>query len=357
MKKSNKPDSKRALEAKFDAQKIAFAPVVFQVAKSLRDSGILELIFKQRDDGICANDIAAALNLNLYGVNVLLELGVSAELVYLIEDRYVLTKTGFFILNDPLTRANMDFIHDVCYQGLFHLTEAIQEGKPAGLKVFGEWPTIYQALSSLPPSVRKSWFAFDHYYSDQAFPEALPLVFKHRPGYLLDVGGNTGKWAIACANYDPDVKITILDLPGQLNNAYNNISDSGLDHRIDGFEIDLLGKNQSFPHGADAIWMSQLLDCFSEDEIVHILRMAGSSMAADTDLYILEPFWNRQRFEAAKFSLQATSIYFTCMANGNSKMYHSDDMYTCVEEAGLKVLEDINDIGICHTLLRCRLKS
>jgi hypothetical protein len=84
--------------------------------------------------------------------------------------------------------------------------------------------------------------------------------------------------------------------------------------------------------------------------------MAGSSMTAATDLYILEPFWDRQRFEAAKYSLQATSIYFTCMANGNSKMYHSDDMYTCVEKAGLKVLEDINDIGVCHTLLRCRLK-
>ena len=354
MNDNKKPDSKSAFEAKVDAQKIAFAPVVFQVAKSLRDLGILELISDSGDDGVSVEKIVEKLSLNLYGVKVLLELGVSSELAYLKEDRYVLTKTGFFILHDPMTTVNMDFIHDVCYQGLFHLTEAITEKKPAGLKVFGEWQTIYQALASLPPRVQKSWFAFDHYYSDLAFPEVLPLVFKQHPRRLFDVGGNTGKWAIACAKYDPDVKITILDLPGQLNKAYENIRDNGLENRIDGFEIDLLDQSQSIPGGADAIWMSQFLDCFSEPEIIHILKTAGAAMTPDTDLYILEPFWNRQQFEASTFSLQATSLYFTCMANGNSKMYHSDDMYRCLDAAGLTVVEDSDNIGICHTLLRCR---
>ena len=159
MDDTKKPDSKSAFEAKFDAQKIAFAPVVFQVTKSLRDLGILELISDSGEDGVRAEAIAEQLGLNPYGVAVLLELGVSIELVYLKENRYVLTKTGFFILHDPMTVVNMDFIHDVCYRGLFHLTDAITDEKPAGLKVFGEWPTIYQALASLPSRVQKSWFA------------------------------------------------------------------------------------------------------------------------------------------------------------------------------------------------------
>ena len=61
--------------------------------------------------------------------------------------------------------------------GLFYLDEALREGKPAGLKVFGEWPTIYEALSSLPEQVKKSWFGFDHFNSDNSFKEALELVF------------------------------------------------------------------------------------------------------------------------------------------------------------------------------------
>ena len=35
-------DKKSAFQAQFDAQKIAFAPIMFQAARSLRDLGILE---------------------------------------------------------------------------------------------------------------------------------------------------------------------------------------------------------------------------------------------------------------------------------------------------------------------------
>ena len=30
----------------------------------------------------------------------------------------------------------MDFVHDVCYKGLFDLDKSIENGKPEGLKVF-----------------------------------------------------------------------------------------------------------------------------------------------------------------------------------------------------------------------------
>ena len=357
MKQSGSRNAKSALEAKSDAQKIAFAPVAFQVAKALRDLGVLAYIHQARDAGVTAENIAEELNLNGYGVKVLLEFGASIDLVTVDEKRIRLTKTGLFILSDPLTRVNMDFIHDVCYRGLFHMQEAIVDRRPAGLKVFGDWPTIYDGLAALPADVQRSWFAFDHYYSDMAFPEALPIVFKRRPARLFDVGGNTGKWALACVSHDPLVKVTLLDLPGQLAKARQTIAQKALDDRIDCLEFDILRTQQPFPEGADAIWMSQFLDCFSEDQIVHILTLAGSGMRPDTDLYILEPFWNRQRFEAARYSLQATSLYFTCMANGNSKMYHSDELIGCVERAGLAVEEEFDDIGVCHTLLRCRLPN
>ena len=357
MKQPGSGNSKSALEAKSDAQKIAFAPVAFQVAKTLRDLGILEHIHQTRDMGVTAEDIAQNLNLNPYGVKVLLEFGASLELVAVEDNRFRLTKTGLFILSDPLTRVNMDFIHDVCYRGLFHLQDAIVEGRPAGLQVFGNWQTIYEGLASLPADAQKSWFAFDHYYSDLAFPEALPIVLKRRPARLFDVGGNTGKWAVACVEADPDIQVTVLDLPGQLAKASQAIAEKGLAHRIDCLEFDILQSDRPFPEGADAIWMSQFLDCFSEDQIVHILTLAGAGMQADTDLYVLEPFWNRQRFDAARYSLQATSLYFTCMANGNSKMYHSDEMIGCIARAGLAVEEQFDDIGVCHTLLRCRLET
>ena len=356
MDKTSKPKEKSVIDAKYDAQKLAFAPVSFQVTKSLRDLGILEFINKNRRKGVTAEEVAEALDISMYGIDLLLELGETIELVSLNEDKYTLTKTGFIVLTDKMTTANIDFVQDVCYKGLFELTETIKQGKPVGLNVFGDYKTIYEGLSKLPAHVQKSWFTFDHYYSDTAFPDALPIIFKRQPKRLFDIGGNTGKWAIQCSSFNPDVEVTILDLPGQLNKAKLNIKEKGLTDRVKFHEIDLLSASPVFPdYAPDAIWMSQFLDCFSKEEIIKILQTAKSSMTENTDLYILETYWDRQRFEASKFTLQATSVYFAALANGNSKMYKAQELYDCISAAGLKVVEDIDDIGISHTLLRCTL--
>lgn len=50
-----------------------------------------------------------------------------------------------------------------------------------------------------------------------------------------------------------------------------------------------------------------------------------------------------------------TSLYFTAMANGNSKMYHSDDMISIINKAGLEI-ETIHDgLGQGHSILVCKL--
>ena len=192
-------DNKSALQAKLDAQKIAFAPIMFHAAKSLRDLGILAYLLKNKSKGTAIETIASDLHLPVYGVKVLLEAGLSLELVRLTDEKYTITKTGYFIASDELTRVNMDFTNDVNYLGMMHLNDAIKNGKPEGLKVFGQWNTVYEALAELPEDVRKSWFAFDHFYSDYAFPEVMPHLFANHPKKILDVGGNTGKFSIFCA--------------------------------------------------------------------------------------------------------------------------------------------------------------
>lgn len=348
-------DDKSALQAKTDAQKIAFAPIMFQAAKALRDLGILSFIKKKRK-GVTIDEISEELNISKYGITVLLEAGISIEMVKVENDKWFITKTGFFILSDDLTRANMDFTHDVNYKAFFHLQEAIKEGKPSGLnREFGSWNTVYEALSEMPEQFRESWFDFDHYYSDDSFPHVMPVIFKNNPKKIMDVGGNTGKFAIKCAEYSPDVNITILDLPGQLADAQKNIENNNFTDRIKGYPINLLDFSVPYPKNHDIIWMSQFLDCFSENEILSLLTNAKNAMNKNSELYIMETFWDLQRFEASTYSLHATSLYFTCVANGNSRMYHSDDMKKLVEQAGLRVEDIFENIGVSHTIFRCKI--
>jgi len=347
-------DNKTALEAKGLAQWIAFGPVVFQVARVLRNTGVLRILLEKGGEGLSQDEIREQLDLPVYGLRILLESALGIGLVVFNENRYRITKTGTYIHNDPLTNVNMNFIHDVCYKGLFALDESIENGKPEGLKVFGEWNTIYEGLSSLPPQVQKSWFAFDHFFSDLAFPSALSKVYSGGIKKILDIGGNTGKWAIASARFAKDIEITIMDLPGQLDVAREKVNQAGLSDRIHFYPANLLDENTVFPKGFDAIWMSQFLDCFSENEIISILKRCYDSVSEDQYVLILEAFWDEQRFEAAAFCLQQTSVYFAAMANGNSQMYHSEVFIRCIEESGFVVEEKINDIGLSHTLLKCK---
>jgi ubiquinone/menaquinone biosynthesis C-methylase UbiE len=343
------------IEARYEAQKIAFGPLIFQAARLLRELGILQALRGSRS-GLTLDEIVGQVEVSRYGVLVLLEAGLGAGLLRADAGRYLMTSTGAMILKDELTRINMDFVHHGCFQAMFYLEDAIRRGEPAGLqKVFGDFKTIYPALSTLPDTARESWFRWDHYYSDAAFSQALPIVFEHAPRKLLDVGGNTGKWAMRCAQHSPDVSITILDLPGQLAVAERNIEQAGLEARITTQAVDLLDHARPFPAGFDAIWMSQFLVCFSEADVLRLLQRAAAALGPHGALYILDTFWDRQEHEVAAFSLQASSLYFTCLANGNSRMYKYSDLAAMLAAAGLRVEKVSGTLGICSSLLTCRV--
>jgi hypothetical protein len=351
-----------AREAQRQAEFIAWGPMVFQASRLMVKFGILSMI-RDSADGLTKEEIVQATGLSDYAVTCLLEaaLCIGIILVDMECDRFTISKTGWFLLNDPATRANLDFNHDVNYMGMFRLEEALKEGKPAGLEYFGNWPTIYEGLSELPDHVLRSWLAFDHFYSDSSFPEALGIVLgEHHVKSLYDVGGNTGKWALSCVSYDPEVRVTVLDLPRQIEMMQENIKDKQGANRISGYGINLLDDSVSFPKaegGLDAIWMSQFLDCFSKDQIVSILKRAKAAMTAETRIYIMETLWDRQRFEPASFCLTMTSLYFTALANGNSKMYNTKDMELCISEAGLEI-ETIHDfLGQGHSILVVKNKN
>jgi hypothetical protein len=343
-----------ALQAQRLAHEISQAPVVFQVSRLMVKFGILQMLLDS-EKGLSIEDVAEKTKLSHYAAQCLLESSLTIGTVLVENDRFTCSKAGWFLLNDPLVKVNLDFNHDVNYLGLFNLEEALIKGKPEGLKVFGPWATIYEGLSQLPEQVQKSWFGFDHYYSDQSFDEALQIVFADKPRTLLDVGGNTGRWAARCVQYDENVQVTIMDLPQQIEMMKGQTAGEKGADRIHGHGCNLLDKAVPFPQNFDVIWLSQFLDCFSEEEVTSILIRAAKSMNADTKLYIMETFWDRQRFETAAYALTQISLYFTALANGNSKMYHSEDMIQCVKNAGMRVEEVKDGIGKGHSIVKCMI--
>ena len=121
--------------------------------------------------------------------------------------------------------------------------------------------------------------------------------------------------------------------------------------RIGTHPFDLLDHSRPFPSAFDVVWMSQCLDCFAEADIVQLLRRGLAALAPGGTLYVLESYWDRQATEIGRNAVTALSLYFTCIANGTSRMYHSDDMRACVQAAGLTLAHE-TELG-SHTLFAC----
>ena len=341
----------KAIDAIQEAQKIAFAPFVFQAVVSLRKLGVFDLIFeRRRKGGITVEAIAKELQISAYGVGVLLEISETSNIVSKNEtEHYELTTIGYFLAYHETVNVNINFTNEICYKGLFHLEEAIKTGKPEGLKELGNWKTIYEGLSQLTPLQQKSWFEFDHHYSDDIFSEALDIVFKKERRSMFDIGANTGKFTIRCCKHNDTVIMTMIDLPGQLNKALANVKNEGFEDRVTAHEIDWLSDSPQIPQNAETIWMCQFLDCFSKEEILKVLKTCVNAMDENSELIIVETFTDRQKFDNAKFILEATSLYFTVLANGNSKMYKATEFKDLAKEAGLQIKDDIA-IGEYHTM-------
>ncbi len=345
-----------ALDAMSQAQMLTFYPFVFQAVVAAKRLGILSYL----DNNKGYSDIqiiSKETSISEYGVKILLDMLCKIQVVERNkDDQFILGSVGFFMLNDEQTAINLDFVQDVCYKGAFHLTESIKKQKPIGLKELGDWDTIYDGLLDLPKEVSKSWFNFDHFYSDSIFKNALEIVFSSSPKTIMDIGGNTGRFAFEVCKCNRDVQVTIVDLKKQLIAAEKNINHSGFISRVNFLEQNMLAKSIELPKNIDVIWMSQFLDCFSEDEIECILNNIVNASNHNTRIIIIETFWDNQMFESAEYCLLGTSLYFTAMANGNSRMYSEKEFKKIITKTKLKVVNQ-NTIGEYHTLLELMLKD
>jgi len=351
----SKNDTQSAIEAQYEAQKIAFAPIVFQVARAMREFGVLELLQKNTKSGLSLKAIVEHIDLDEYGIKVLLETSLSANIIKQEADKYYITKTGYFLQNDELVKINMDFNHYVNYKGLYYLDESLKNSTPIGLhKSFGnDSDTIYPKISTLPQKAKESWFNFDHFYSDNALDKAVEILLDMSPSKILDIGGNTGKFSINISKKSSDVKTTIADLPQQISLAKANIQTLNLESKIDFFATDILDHTISLPNGYDIVWLSQFLDCFKEEDIINILIRSKKALGKNGKICIMEPIWDKQKFETSAFCIINTSPYFTAMANGCSKMMSSEDIKLYIQKAGLEIVNEINNVGICQSIIVC----
>lgn len=348
------------VEVLTEAQKIAFAPMTFQTLAALIDFNILQAV---SETPMTREQVMEKCNLPKYTVFTLFDAALCAGILQKDDDGlYSATPLGEAFLLDPMTKANFNFVKDVCYLGAHELKESFEKNTPAGLqKHHINSKTIYEVLPQLPEHMLKSWYEFDHYYSDDCFGEVLKIMFNPAPAKVFDIGGNTGKFERACLAFDRECEVNMIDLPANIKVAKEKFEQEKADfNRLKFYALDILKQENNLPDMTAQsdypaiVLMSQFLDCFSEEQILHILNKVGERINEHTRVYILEPFIDNQFFAGAAYALSHISLYFTCMANGCSKMYNEADMKDIIKKSNLKVNKAYHNIGkYDYTLLEC----
>jgi hypothetical protein len=136
---SKSTDPMSLADARFEAQKLVFGPLLFQATRLLRDLGILRALRVARS-GLTLDEITAKVEVSRHGALVLLEAGLAAGVVRGEDDRYFLTKTGACVLTDEITGVNMDVVQHCCFQA--SLPGGLIRGGVGLHHVFGDGLTI-----------------------------------------------------------------------------------------------------------------------------------------------------------------------------------------------------------------------
>ena len=162
--------------------------------------------------------------------------------------------------------------------------------------------------------------------------------------------------------------MTIADLPEQCAAAKERIAAAGMEHRIALNPCDILKSSPAdLPRGIDVWWMSQFLDCFSNEQAVQILSLVRGAMEDGAVLAVNEIFGDRQKRDtaalvvdecslyftaiAAALVVDECSLYFTAIANGVSRFFNSGEFMECLAAAGFRVRSARDGLGLGHTLI------
>ncbi|KAF2726953.1 S-adenosyl-L-methionine-dependent methyltransferase, partial [Polyplosphaeria fusca] len=176
--------------------------------------------------------------------------------------------------------------------------------------------SIYDVLAEEP--VRGTNFAL----TMQAFSETPEMSLDHLSSHtiwrycssVVDVGGSTGKAAVALAEAHPSLHITVQDLPSVISGAEDGIPQH-LKNRIDLLGYDFLAVDAVQPiYGADVYLLRWILHNWSDKYAVQILRSLTPALKQGAKVLVMEvimpeprkiPLWREKDLRAMDVDMMA----------------------------------------------------
>ncbi len=221
----------------------------YQGAAVLAAAAELDLFSALTRATLPAPEIARALECDLRGLTILLDALVALRLLEKSGGNYTLPAgLDVFLTPDGAESVLAMAQHQAhCLRNWAQLARVVKTGRPAERQ-----PSIRGE-----DGAQEAFIGAMHNVSapnaDEVIRAVQPLQFRH----LLDIGGASGTWTIACLRACPSAQATLFDLPHVIPMARRRLAAAGLEKRVKLVAGDFM--TDKLPSGVDLAWVSAIV--------------------------------------------------------------------------------------------------
>jgi Kef-type K+ transport system membrane component KefB/ubiquinone/menaquinone biosynthesis C-methylase UbiE len=218
----------------------------------------------------------------------------------------------------------------IVYEGQRDFTESLRTNSNAGLRrIPGTGRDLYHRLSE-NPHLERVFYRYMRAWSELAnehMVTALDLTDARR---LLDVGGGDAVNAIALAEANEHLAVTVLDIDETVPITEAKIAEADLSERVDARALDIL--NEPLPTGYDVVLFAHQLVIWTLEQNTALLKKAYDVLPEGGRVVI----FNSMSADAGDGPTVAglLSVYFATLPAEGGMIYSWAQHEQCLAEAG-----------------------
>jgi precorrin-6B methylase 2 len=161
-------------------------------------------------------------------------------------------------------------------------------------------------------------------------PDVVSMINLHDVKKVLDVGGDSGLYAMEFVKAKPDIQATVFDLPKVIDQCHKHLDREGFTSEINtipGFFLE-----DSWGSGYDIVFMSSLIHLFSIWENIKLMKKAFDSLKKGGRLIVEEQLIDDTRTSPTSAAMLAINMLVN---TEGGDAYTETDVWIMMREAWL----------------------
>ncbi|MGW7081642.1 methyltransferase [Streptomyces sp. NPDC054871] len=222
------------------------------------------------------------------------------------------------------------FEHHIVYEGQLDFTDSLRENRNVGLRrVRGSGRDLYHRLSE-NPHMEQVFYRYMRSWSELANEHLVRELDLSGAKHLLDCGGGDAVNAIALAEANPHLEITVFEIPESRAIAEGKIDRAGVGDRVSVVTGDMF--RDPLPTGCDVVMFAHQLVIWTLEENTDLMRRAYEALPEDGKLVIFNSMSNDEGDGPVVAALD--SVYFASLPSEGGMIYSWEQHEKCLEAAG-----------------------